>query len=90
MYIETGETMTEYTEKVEAVRLQQQLDEFSKGVKYIHANNGCIETKYNNGDILYEYTRGPKEGKKEWYRARATRQSLLDKMMRVAADMRHK
>ena len=82
--------MTEYTDKVEAVRLQQQIDEYAKGVKYIHANDGVIETKYNNGDIQYEYTRGPKEGKTEWYREYATKQTLIDRMYRALADVRHK
>lgn len=82
--------MTEYTEKVEAVKLQQQLDEYSKGVRYIHANNGCIETAYNNGDIQYKYTRGPKAGKTVWHRENATRETLLDKMTRALADLRHK
>ena len=82
--------MTEYTDKVEAVKLQQQVEEYSKGVKYIHANNGCIETKFNNGDIQYKYTRGPKKGKTEWHRENATMETLLDKMTRALADLRYK
>ena len=82
--------MTEYTDKVEAVKLQQQIDEYAKGIKYVHANNGVIETKYNNGDIQYKYTRGPKRGKTEWHRENATRETLLDKMYRAVADLRHK
>lgn len=82
--------MTEYTDKVEAVKLQQQVEEYSKGVKYIHANNGCVETKFNNGDIQYKYTRGPKKGKTEWHRENATMETLLDKMTRAIADLRHK
>ena len=80
--------MTEYTEQVEAVRLQQQLKEYAKGVKYIHANEGVIETKYNSGDIHYEYTRGPKKGKTEWHRENATKQDLLSKMYRALSDAR--
>ena len=82
--------MTEYTEQVEAVRLQEQLNEYAKGIKYIHANNGVIETKYNSGDIHYEYTRGPKKGKIKIYQENATKQTLLDKMYRSLADARHK
>ena len=80
--------MTEYTEQVEAVRLQEQLNEYAKGVKYIHANAGVIETKFNNGDIQYKYTRGPKKGKTEWHRENVTKQDLLSKMYRALADAR--
>ena len=82
--------MTEYTKQVEAVRLQEQLAEYSKGIKYIHANDGVIETKYNSGDIHYEYTRGPKKGTVKIYRENATKQTLLDRMHRALADVRHK
>ena len=82
--------MTEYTDKVEAVKLQQQVEEYSKGVKYIHANNGCIETKFNNGDIQYKYPRGPKKGKTESHSENATMETLLDKMTRALADLRYK
>jgi len=84
------ECMTEYTEEVEAVRLQHQLETFAQGVKYIHANDGCIETAYNSGDIRYEYTRGLKKGKIEHYRENATKQTLLNRMYRVIADHRSK
>ena len=43
--------MTEYTEKVERQRLLQEVAEWSKGIKYIHVNNGVVETKFNSGDI---------------------------------------
>lgn len=82
--------MTEYTEQVEAVRLQEQLNEYAQGIKYIHANGGVIETKYNSGDIHYEYTRGPKKGKVEWHRKYATKQNLLDNMYRAIADASYK
>jgi hypothetical protein len=48
--------MTEYKELVEETRVRLQAEEWSKGIKYIHANNGVIETKYNNGDVHYEET----------------------------------
>ena len=82
--------MTEYTKQVEAARLQEQLTEYTKRVRYIHANNGVIETKYNSGDIHYEYTRGPKKGTVKIYRENATKQTLLDRMYRALADLRHK
>lgn len=81
--------MTEYTDKVEAVRLKQELEQYSKGISYIHANNGCIETKFNNGDVEYKYTRGPKEGKTEWHRENMSRNSLLSKMMAALADRKY-
>ena len=40
--------MTEYTERVERERNKQAAEKWGKGVRYIHANNGVIETKYNN------------------------------------------
>ena len=82
--------MTEYTDKVAAVKLQRELDEYAKGVSYIHANSGVIETKFNNGDIQYQYTRGPKEGQVEWHRENLTNLSLLDKMERALADRKYK
>ena len=45
--------MTEYTNIVEEVRLQQEVDEWSKGAKYIHLNNSIIEVKQLNGDVHY-------------------------------------
>ena len=55
--------MTEYTDIVEQARLKQEAEEWAKEVKYIHANNGVIETAYNNGDIHYRET---KEKGKSW------------------------
>jgi hypothetical protein len=82
--------MTEYTDKVEAVKLRQELDIYAKSVSYIHASNGIVETKYNNGDIRYEFTRGPKEGRTEWHRENCSEESLLDKMRRAMTDRRNK
>ena len=45
--------MTEYTDRVEEVRLQQEVEEWAKGGKYIHLNNSIIEVKQLNGDIHY-------------------------------------
>ena len=55
--------MTEYKDLVEETRVRLQVEEWSKGVKYIHANNGVIETKYNNGDVHYKEN---KKGGKSW------------------------
>lgn len=82
--------MTEYTEKVEAVKLQTELDSYAEGISYIHCNDGVIETKYNSGDIQYQYTRGPKKGQEEWHRENLSKQSLLDKMLRALADRKYK
>ena len=68
--------MTEYTDKVEAVRLQREAEEYASGINYIVASGGVIETAYNNGDIHYQYTRGPKEGKTKWHRAHKSKESL--------------
>ena len=46
--------MTEYTDKVEKQRILMEAEEWGNGVKHIHANNGIIETAYQNGDVHYE------------------------------------
>ena len=46
--------MTQYSDEVEEVRLRQEADTWGKGVKYIHANNGIIETAFNNGNIHFK------------------------------------
>ena len=74
--------MTEYTEEVEKQRILQQAEKWGKGVKYIHANNGIIETKFNNGDIQYD-----RDGRISWHRERPTRETLIDKFQRAVADM---
>ena len=75
--------MTEYTDKVEEQRQLQQAEKWGKGVKYIHANNGIIETKFNNGDIQYN-----RDGRISWHREKPTRETLVSKFNRAVADMR--
>ena len=48
--------MTEFSEIVENQRILMEAEEWGAGIKYIHANNGIIETKYQNGDMHYEDT----------------------------------
>ena len=48
--------MTEFTDRVEKQRVLMEAEEWGSGVKYIHANNGIIETKYQNGNVHYEDT----------------------------------
>ena len=43
--------MTQYSDKVEEVRLKQDAEEWGRGVKYIHGSNGIIETAFFNGDV---------------------------------------
>ena len=78
--------MTEYYDLVEKerTRLQQEEDvkKWAKGIKYIHANNGVVETKFNNGDI--EYSR---DGRISWHRERPTKQTLFDKFERAMTDL---
>ena len=71
--------MTEYTEKVERQRLLQEVAEWSKGIKYIHVNNGVVETKFNSGDIEYI---DATTVKKTWKRKRATKRTLINKFLR--------
>ena len=46
--------MTEFTDKVEKQRVLMEAEEWGSGVKYIHANNGIIETAINNGNIHFK------------------------------------
>ena len=74
--------MTEYTDMVEKAKIQQETEEWAKGIKYIHANNGVIETKFNNGDIQYD-----RDGRISWHREKSTRETLIGKFHRAVADM---
>ena len=73
--------MTEYKELVEETRVRLQVEEWAKGIKYIHANNGVIETKYNNGDVHYKEN---KKGGKSWtvYK-NLPKESLLARFLKV-------
>ena len=74
--------MTQYSDKVEEVRLKQDAEKWGKGVKYIHANDGIIETAYYNGDIHFLET---KEGGKSWTIYEQEPQNLIDKFLRWKA-----
>ena len=78
--------MTEYKDLVEKerARLQQEeeINKWAKGIKYIHANNGVIETAFNNGDI--EYSR---DGRISWHREKPTKETLLVKFERAMIDL---
>ena len=77
--------MTEYTDLVEKERDRYQREEevkkWAKGVKYIHLNNGIIETKFNNGDIEYN-----RDSRISWHRENPTKQKLLNRFQRAMAD----
>ena len=64
--------MTEFEDQVEKQRQLMKVEEWGKGVKYIHANNGIIETKFNNGDIQYD-----RDGRISWHREKSTRETLI-------------
>ncbi len=49
--------MTEYSDIVEKARLQQEVEKWSGGVKYIHYNNYIEDVKLNNGDVQHTDTR---------------------------------
>ena len=73
--------MTEYTDLIEEARVKLQAEEWAKGIKYIHANNGIIETKYNNGDVRYDEV---KENGNSWtvYK-NLPKQSLLNRFFKT-------
>ena len=74
--------MTQYSDKVEKVRLKQEAESWGKGVKYLHVNDGIIETAYLNGDVHYEET---KEGGKSWTVYAEEPTNLIDQFLRWRA-----
>jgi hypothetical protein len=78
--------MTQYSEKVEEIRLKQEAEEWANGIKYIHANNGIIETKYQNGNVHYEDT---KTNRKWTVFANHSKERLVQKFVRWIADRSH-
>lgn len=79
--------MTEYTERVEKERTKQAAEKWGKGFKYIHANNGVIETKFNNGDIRYETRQKNGKYKTHWHRDKSTKGTLIDRFQRALVDI---
>mgnify|MGYP003152758096 FL=1 len=77
--------MTEYSDKVEEQRVLMEAEKWAKGIRYIHANNGVIETKFMNGDIKYN-----RDGRISWYRAKPTREKLITKFLKWVSDGRGK
>ena len=78
--------MTEYTDLVEKERARYQREEavekWGKGIKYIHANNGIMETAFNNGDIEYSQS-----GKIWWHKEKLPKKTLFDRFQRAMTDM---
>ena len=79
--------MTEYTERVEKERTKQAAEKWGKGFKYIRANNGVIETKFNNGDIRYETRQKNGKYKTHWHRDKSTKGTLIDRFQRALVDI---
>jgi hypothetical protein len=46
--------MTEFDYKVELQRERIGYDKWRSRVKYLHINNGCIETGFNDGSVMVE------------------------------------
>ena len=75
--------MTQYSDKVEEVRLKQQAEDWGKGIKYIHANNGIIETAYQNGNVHYEDT---KTGRKWTVYSNHSQGTIVEKFRKWLSD----
>ena len=75
--------MTEFKDLVEKTKIDLEAEQWAKGIRYIHANNGVIETKYNNGDVHYLEN---KEGGKSWtvYK-NLPKQTIIDRFLRRKA-----
>ena len=78
--------MTEFSEIVENQRILMEAEEWGAGIKYIHANNGIIETKYQNGDIHYEDT---KTARKWTVYATHSQGTLVQRFIKWASDRSH-
>ena len=75
--------MTQYSDKVEEVRLKQDANEWGKSIKYIHASNGVVETAFNNGDVHIEENW---EGGKSWTIFAQEPTNLINKFLRWKAS----
>ena len=75
--------MTQYDEEVERQRQLNAAQEWAKGVKYIYASNGIVETKFNNGDKLFE-----SDGKKRLEKGNMTNEELINSYSRFTVDNR--
>ena len=75
--------MTQYEEQVERQRQLNAAQEWAKGVKYIYASNGIVETKFNNGDKLFE-----SNGKERFEKSNMTNEELINSYGRFTADNR--
>ena len=78
--------MTEFTEKVEKRRILMEAEEWGSGVKHIHANNGIIETAYQNGNVHYEDT---KTGRKWTVFTNESQGTLVERFLRWVTDKSH-
>ena len=78
--------MTEFSEIVENQRILMEAEEWGAGIKYIHANNGIIETKYQNGDMHYEDT---KTARKWTVYANQSQGTLVQRFIKWASDRSH-
>lgn len=79
--------MTQYTDRVEKERNKQAAEQWGKGVRYIHANNGVIETAFNNGDIKYETRQKSGKFKTRWHKEKLTDSELFVQWVKSLADI---
>ena len=78
--------MTEFSEIVENQRILMEAEEWGAGIKYIHANNGIVETKYQNGDMHYEDT---KTARKWTVYANQSQGTLVQRFIKWLTDRSH-
>ena len=78
--------MTEFSEIVENQRILMEAEEWGAGIKYIHANNGIVETKYQNGDMHYEDT---KTARKWTVYANQSQGTLVQRFIKWVTDRSH-
>ena len=73
--------MTQYTHLVDRARELEAAQEWAKGVKYIYLADGIVETKFNNGDKLFE-----SDGKERYEKVKPDCIVDLAKVYGVLAD----
>ena len=79
--------MTQYSDKVEEVRLKNEAQEWGKSIKYMHLNNSVIETLYQNGDKHFKECW---KGGKQWtVYSNESQKTLVNKFVKWITDRSH-
>jgi len=79
--------MTQYSDKVEEVRLRDEVQEWGDSIKYMHLNNSVIETLYQNGNRHFQECW---KGGKQWtIYSNQSQKALVTKFIKWVANRSH-